>query len=179
VQISDQTFDGWVRQHHRLLFGIAYWWTGSRSDAEELTQEAFFQAYRSRSGLRDMEALKGWLIGILRNCYAQMNRKGHHRAEISLDEMVEEFGELNPLHRDRPDLDQALALHQSLKSLDERHRLPVVLFYFQDLSYREIAEALELPIGTIMSRLSRARKILHDRLSTRQKLTIVKKAARS
>jgi RNA polymerase sigma-70 factor (ECF subfamily) len=179
VQISDQTFDGWVRQHHRLLYGIAYWWTGSRSDAEELTQEAFFQAYRSRSGLRDIEAVKGWLVGILRHCYAQMNRKSRHKVEISLDEMIEEFGEFNRLNPDRPDLDQALALHQSLESLDERHRLPVVLFYFQDLSYREIAEALELPIGTVMSRLSRAREMLHDRLSTRQKLTIVKKATRS
>jgi RNA polymerase sigma-70 factor (ECF subfamily) len=108
-----------------------------------------------------------------------MNRKGHHRVEISLDEMIEEFGELNWLNPDRPDLDQALALHQSLKCLDERHRLPVVLFYFQDLSYREIAEALDLPIGTVMSRLSRAREMLHDRLSTRQKLTIVEKAMRS
>jgi RNA polymerase sigma-70 factor, ECF subfamily len=179
VQISDQTFDGWVRQHHRLLYGIAYWWTGSRSDAEELTQEAFFQAYRSRSGLRDIEAVKGWLVGILRHCYAQMHRKGRHRVEISLDAMREEFGELNRLNPDRPDLDQALALHQSLECLDERHRLPVVLFYFQDLSYREIAEALELPIGTVMSRLSRAREMLHDRLSTRQKLTIPKKATRS
>jgi RNA polymerase sigma-70 factor (ECF subfamily) len=178
VQISDQTFDGWVRQHHRLLYGIAYWWTGSRPDAEELTQEAFFQAYRSRSGLRDIEAVKGWLVGILRHCYAQMNRKGRHRVEISLDEMIEDFGELNWLNPDRPDLDQSLALHQSLKCLDERHRLPVVLFYFQDLSYREIAEALDLPIGTVMSRLSRAREMLHDRLSTRQKLTLVEKAMR-
>jgi RNA polymerase sigma-70 factor (ECF subfamily) len=179
VQISDHIFDGWVRQHHRLLYGIAYWWTGSRSDAEDLTQEAFFQAYRSRSGLRDIEALKGWLIGILRHCYAQMNRKGHHRVEISLDKMIEEFGELNRLNPDCPDLDQALALHQSLECLDEQHRLPVVLFYFQDLSYREIAEALQLPIGTVMSRLSRAREMLHDRLSTRQKLTIGTKATRS
>jgi RNA polymerase sigma-70 factor, ECF subfamily len=177
VQISDQTFDGWVRQHNRLLYGIAYWWTGSRPDAEELTQEAFFQAYRSRSGLRDIEAVKGWLVGILRHCYAQMSRKGHRRVEVSLDEMTGEFGELDRHNADRPDLDQVLALHQSLEGLDERHRLPVVLFYFQDLSYREIAEALELPIGTVMSRLSRAREMLHDSLSsTRQKLTIVKKA---
>ena len=179
VRISDQTFDGWVRQHHRLLYGIAYWWSGSRSDAEELTQEACFQAYRARSGLRDVEAVKGWLVGILRHCYAQMIRKGRHRVEISLDEMIEELGELNRLNPDGPDLDQSLALHQSLKCLDERHRLPVVLFYFQDLSYREIAEALELPIGTVMSRPSRAREMLHDRQSTRQKLTIVKKATGS
>ena len=62
VRISDHTFDDWVRQHQRLLFGIAYWWTRSRTDAEELTQEAFFQAYRSRSSLREIEAVKGWLV---------------------------------------------------------------------------------------------------------------------
>jgi len=179
VQVSDQIFDDWVRQYHRLLYGIAYWWTGSRADAEELTQEAFFQAYRSRSGLRDIKAVKGWLVGILRHCYAQMNRKGHGKMEVSLDGMMDEFEDLNQIGINAPDVSQALALHQSLDRLDERHRLPIVLFYFQDLSYREIAEALELPIGTVMSRLARAREILHDRLSTRQKLTIVKKAAGS
>jgi len=83
VHISDHTFDDWVRQYQRLLFGIAYWWTGSRTDAEELTQEAFFQAYRSRSSLREIEAVKGWLVGILRHCYAQMYRKGHSRMDPS------------------------------------------------------------------------------------------------
>lgn len=178
MQISDQNFDDWVRQYHRLLYGIAYWWTGSRSDAEELTQEAFFQAYRSRSGLRDIEAAKGWLVGILRHCYAQMHRKGHKKVEVSLDEMMEEFGDLSQTTINAPDVSQALALHQCLDRLDERHRLPIVLFYFQDLSYREIAEALELPIGTVMSRLSRAREMLHKSLTTQHKLEIVKKVKR-
>ncbi|HTU49361.1 MAG TPA: sigma-70 family RNA polymerase sigma factor [Acidobacteriaceae bacterium] len=179
MQISDQIFDDWVRQYHRLLYGIAYWWTGSRSDAEELTQEAFFQAYRSRSGLRDIEAVKAWLVGILRHCYAQMSRKGHGKIEVSLDEMRDEFGDFNPAAISAPDMSQALALHQSLDRLDERHRLPIVLFYFQDLSYREIAEALELPIGTVMSRLSRAREMLQKSLTTQHKLEIVKKVKRS
>jgi len=179
VQVSDQNFDDWVGQYHRLLYGIAYWWTGSRTDAEELTQEAFFQAYRSRSSLRDIEAVKGWLVGILRHCYAQMSRKGHRNVEVSLDEMMDEFGDLSQASINAPDVSQALALHQSLDRLDERHRLPVVLFYFQDLSYREIAEALELPLGTVMSRLSRAREMLHNSLSARHKLEIVKKVKRS
>jgi RNA polymerase sigma-70 factor (ECF subfamily) len=179
MQIGDQIFDDWVRQYHRLLYGIAYWWTGSRSDAEELTQEAFFQAYRSRSGLRDTEAVKGWLVGILRHCHAQMHRKGHSKVEVSLDEMLDEFGDMNQPNTRAPDVGQALALHQSLDRLDERHRLPIVLFYFQDLSYREIAEALELPIGTVMSRLSRAREMLHQSLSMRNKPAIVKKVKRS
>jgi RNA polymerase sigma-70 factor (ECF subfamily) len=169
VQISDHTFDGWVRQYQRLLFGIAYWWTGSRTDAEELTQEAFFQAYRSRSTLRDAAAVKGWLIGILRHCYAQMSRKSHTSGEVPLDEMENEIGDKDRLSPD------VLALHQSLAKLDDRHRLPVVMFYFQELSYREISEALELPIGTVMSRLSRARKMLHQLLETPRKLILIKK----
>jgi RNA polymerase sigma-70 factor (ECF subfamily) len=170
VQINDQTFDDWVRQHQRLLFGIAYWWTGSRTDAEELTQEAFFQAYRSRSSLRDIELVKGWLVGILRHCYSQMRRRGKSRAELPIDELPYE-----PEGHQAPSVN-ALALHQALAKLDERHRLPVVLFYFQDLSYREISEALELPIGTVMSRLSRARQLLHELMGTPHKLVLWKKA---
>jgi RNA polymerase sigma-70 factor (ECF subfamily) len=175
MHISDQTFDDWVRQYQRLLFGIAYWWTGSRTDAEELTQEAFFQAYRSRSSLREIEAVKGWLVGILRHCYAQMHRKGHPRIEISLDEVMERSGDTMDLRSDGTDPHDSLALRQALERLDERHRLPLVLFYFQELSYREIAEALELPLGTVMSRLSRARQLLHEILATPGALTLVKK----
>ncbi|MEO6911169.1 MAG: sigma-70 family RNA polymerase sigma factor [Edaphobacter sp.] len=170
MQISNQLFDDWVRQHQKFLFGIAYWWTGSRADAEELTQEAFFQAYRSRSGLRDVEAVKGWLVGILRNCHSQMRRRGRLKPEVSLDEISYEPEGRNTLSTD------ALALHQSLERLDERYRLPVVLFYFQELSYRDISEALELPIGTVMSRLARGRAQLHELMKTPSKLVLLKKA---
>lgn len=173
MQISDRIFDGWVREHHRLLFGIAYWWTGSRTDAEELTQEAFFQAYRSRSSLRDMESAKGWLVGILRHCYAQMRRKHRFSSVISLEEMANE-----PEDEVRLDSD-ALALHQTLAKLDDRYRLPIVMFYFHDISYREIAQALDLPLGTLMSRLSRARKLLHQSLDARRRPILLKKANES
>nr|WP_255551595.1 sigma-70 family RNA polymerase sigma factor [Granulicella sp. dw_53] len=163
-------FDDWVRQYQRLLFGIAYWWTGSRTDAEELTQETFFQAYRSRSSLRDTELVKGWLVGILRHCHSQMRRGDRSKDEVSIDEMLYEPEDRHTFSTD------ALALHQSLRQLDERHRLPVVLFYFQDLSYREIAEALELPVGTVMSRLSRARQRLHELMKPSSKLVLLKKA---
>jgi RNA polymerase sigma-70 factor, ECF subfamily len=171
MHISDHTFDDWVRQYQRLLFGIGYWWTGSRTDAEELTQKAFFQAYRSRSSLREIEAVKGWLVGILRHCYAQTCRKDHSRMEIPLDEVIEKSGETIDLRSDGADPDDFLALRQALERLDERHRLPLVLFYFQELSYREIAEALELPLGTVMSQLFRARQLLHEGLTRPVALT--------
>lgn len=174
MQISDHTFDEWVRQYQRLLFGIAYWWTGSRTDAEELTQEAFFQAYRSRSSLREIEAVKGWLVGILRHCYAQMYRKGRSRMEIPLEEVMEKFDEPAAIRAEGVDPHDFLALRQALERMDEKHRLPLVLFYFQELSYREIAEAMVLPLGTVMSRLSRARRMLHESLARPATLTFVK-----
>lgn len=68
-----------------------------------------------------------------------------------------------------------LALHQSLAKLEEHYRLPVVMFYFQDLSYSEIAMALELPLGTVMSRLSRARKLLHESLDAKRRPILLRK----
>src|ERR1700722_16933986 len=105
-------FNDWVRQHQRLLCGIAYWWTGSRTDAEELAQEAFLQAYRSRSSLRDVELVKGGLVGILRHCQNQMRRRTKSRDELSLGQILYE-------PESRPTLSaDALALHQSLEKLE-------------------------------------------------------------
>lgn len=171
VQISDRQFDSWVREHQRLLFGIAYWWTNSRTDAEELTQEAFFQAYRSLGTLREPDAVKPWLIGILRNCHSQMRRREVSRAELPLDDLL-----LEPLTKTKISTD-AMALHQSLDRLEDRYRVPLVLFYFEELSYQEISKALELPIGTVMSRLSRARQQLHKLMQTGSKLVLLKKAS--
>ena len=82
---------------------------------------------------------------------------------------------ISAIRSESADQHESLALHQALERLDERHRLPLVLFYFQELSYREIADALELPLGTVMSRLSRARQLLHEILTGPAELTVVKK----
>lgn len=168
MRVDDKTFDGWVREHHRLLFGLAYWWTGSRSDAEELTQEAFFQAYRSRNTLQDAKAAKAWLAGILRHTFLHMLRKQRNSHEAPLedvDQLPATDRSLNP---------DVLALHKAIQQLDERYQLPVVLFYFQELSYKEIADALDLPMGTVMSRLSRGRQLLHATLQSSQRPSLVK-----
>jgi RNA polymerase sigma-70 factor (ECF subfamily) len=95
--------------------------------------------------------------------------------EMPLDEVMEKSGETIDIQSDGADSHDFLALHQALERLDERHRLPLVLFYFQELSYREIADTLELPLGTVMSRLSRARQMLHESLTRRVAQTVVKK----
>jgi RNA polymerase sigma-70 factor, ECF subfamily len=172
LRVDGKTFDGWVREHHRLLFGLAYWWTGSRSDAEELTQEAFFQAYRSRHTLRNAKVAKAWLVGILRHTFLHMLRKQRNSHETPLDNADQSSSTDRSLNPD------VLALHKAIQQLDERYRFPVVLFYFQELSYKEIAEVLDLPLGTVMSRLSRGRQLLHATLKSAQRLSLVKEIRR-
>ena len=167
MKITDKTFDSWVHEYNRLLFGLAYWWTGSRTDAEKLTQEAFLQAYRSRECLRDDAAVKSWLVGILRRCHSQMYPKQSCRNEISLEEVL-----VGPADQNICD-PEAIALRHALGKLDEKHRLAVVMFYVHELSYREIADSLELSLGTVMLRLSRAHKALVELLDTNRRSPVV------
>jgi hypothetical protein len=177
MHISDHTFDDWVRQYQRLLFGIAYWWTGS--DGCRGTHAGSFlpglsitfQSPRDRGG-------EGLACRHPPPLLCPMYRKGHSRIEIPLDEGMEKSGETIDLRSDGADPHDFLAFRQALERLDEKHRLPLVLFYFQDLSYREIAEALELPLGTVMSRLSRARQLLHESLARPVALTLGRRSER-
>ncbi|GAC1435910.1 MAG: sigma-70 family RNA polymerase sigma factor [Terriglobales bacterium] len=160
MEPTDEQFESWVRQYSGLLFSIAFWTTGSRSEAEELTQEAFFQAYKSRKSLLDFAKSKSWLCSILRYCYLQSERRLASRPAVPLQETEEwDF----PVPEDFS-LD-ARALHQALDRLDKTYRMPLMLFYFEEFSYREIAEILELPIGTVMSRLARGKAALRRMLT--------------
>ena len=158
-----------MRQYGTLLYGIAYWLTTSRTEAEELAQETFFQAYRSRNSLRDLSLVKGWLVGILRNCHAQAYRKNRPDRHLSLQEFSQDLPAKVMFS------EEILTLQRSLSELHERHRLPLVLFYFEEMSYRDISEALGIPIGTVMSRLARGKALLHQTLVPSKRLIVLPK----
>ena len=166
MEIDDTTFEDWVEDHKRSLYRLAYWWIGSRLDAEDLVQETFLEAYRSRHNLRDLKLLRPWLVGILRHRHSQLKHR-HARSNVLPIQLVEE-----PAANDIIDLER-LDLHQALEQLDVHHRTPVVLFYFEELSYREIAVTLSIPIGTVMSRLSRSRKVLLKKLRPQPKQHVI------
>jgi RNA polymerase sigma-70 factor, ECF subfamily len=149
-----------VEQHYESLFRYAYRLCGISADAEDLTQDAFCKAHTQLTQLRDPERAKPWLFSILRNAYLQRVRaeKGHR--EVSL-EAVGDVPAGSP--REVPDFGPE-QLQDALSELPEGFRTPVILFYFEDMSYRDIAEQMELPIGTVMSRLARAKAHLRDRL---------------
>jgi RNA polymerase sigma-70 factor (ECF subfamily) len=149
-----------VSEHYAPLYRYAYRLTGSAADAEDLTQEAFYKAQLHLSQLRDAERAKPWLFRILRNEYLHRVRAEKNHPCMTLDDMSDLPGRL-------PDPDAPVdqeQLQQALGELPEVFRTPIILYYFDDFSYRDIADQMELPIGTVMSRLARAKAFLRSRL---------------
>jgi len=152
-----------VDAYYAILYRYAYRLSGGAADAEDLTQQAFLTAQEKLDQLRTTENAKAWLFAIVRNTYLKTRRGRRASGVVSLQNVAEPF--LPP--DDPPDL-TGEEMSQLLAELPDDFRLPLVLFYFEDMSYRDIAAALDLPIGTVMSRLSRGKTHLRQRLTDRQ-----------
>lgn len=150
-----------IDAHYEGLYRYAYRLSGSSADAEDLTQETFGKALAHLPQLREPERAKAWLFRILRNLYLHRVRDQKRHRVVPLDAV----GDLMQREGDPvPEIDPA-RLQQALNELDEAFRTPIILFYFEEFSYRDIAEQMELPIGTVMSRLARAKAYLRNRLA--------------
>ncbi|MCZ2341511.1 MAG: sigma-70 family RNA polymerase sigma factor [Bacteroidales bacterium] len=149
-----------IEAHYDALYRYAYRLSGSNGDADDLTQETFGKALTRMDQLREPEHAKAWLFRILRNAYLHRHRDRLRHPTVSLDsvgDLAEESSEPGLA------LDPVL-LQNALNELEEGFRTPLILFYFEDFSYRDIAEQMDLPIGTVMSRLARAKSHLRQRL---------------
>jgi RNA polymerase sigma-70 factor (ECF subfamily) len=150
-----------IDSHYQSLYRYAYRLAGSAADAEDLTQETFGKALTRLAQLRQSDRAKPWLFRILRNEYLHRVRDDKRHKQVPLDAL----GELpEPTADGPPEVDPA-TVQAALNELDETFRTPLILFYFEDFSYRDIAEQMELPIGTVMSRLARAKGYLRAKLS--------------
>lgn len=150
-----------VEAHYAGLYRYAYRLCGSRVEAEDLTQEAFCQAHSKLDQLRDWDRARGWLFRILRNVYLHKLRAGKREQHLSL-ELAGEVPDRTP--EPMPEIDPA-RLQEALNELPEAFRTPLILFYFEEFSYREIAEQMDVPLGTVMSRLARGKAFLRGRLA--------------
>jgi RNA polymerase sigma-70 factor (ECF subfamily) len=149
-----------VEEHYVALYRYAYRLSGTAADAEDLTQEAFCKAQLNLAQLRQIDRAKPWLFSILRNAYLHGVRAQRQQPCVSL----EAVGEVPDRVPDAlPDVDPE-RLQQALNDLPEGFRTPLILYYFEDFSYRDIAEQMDLPMGTVMSRLARAKAYLRARL---------------
>jgi len=149
-----------IDSHYEALYRYAYRLAGNSADAEDLTQDTFGKAIARLGQLREPERAKPWLFRILRNLYLHRIRDDRRKKLIPLDAIgdLADRGSEPP-----PEIDPA-SLQEALDGLDETFRTPLILFYFEDFSYRDIAEQMDLPIGTVMSRLARGKGYLKTKL---------------
>ncbi len=157
---SQRDVERLVHEHYAPLYRYAFRLTGSAADAEDLTQEAFCTAQCKLGQLRDAGKAKAWLFSILRHNYLHRRRADKHQQFVPV-ECLNDLAE--PAPDPLPPVDPE-RLQQALNELPETFRTPVILYYFEDFSYRDIAEQMDLPIGTVMSRLARAKVHLRNRL---------------
>jgi len=150
------------------MYGYAIYLTGDRDGAHDLLQETFLKAFRFYEKFEQGTNAKAWLYRIMRNTYINEYRRIKRTPDIvEYDEQISAYQMMKREER-RPDdiageiFEDEIAV--AIASLPEKFKSVIVLRDVEDLPYEEIAEALEIPIGTVRSRLHRARAILFDKL---------------
>ena len=169
-KIKAQRFEQLALPHLDAAYNLARWLTRDANDAEDVVQEAYLRAFRFFEGFHG-ESARAWLMGIVRNtCFTWLAANRGAQTHEPFDEALHGAGgddcdghadpeTLASRSEDRQKVNEALA------SLPVAFREIIVLREFSELSYKEIAEIAELPIGTVMSRLARGRKLLALRIT--------------
>ena len=161
-------FEAQVLPHLDAAHNLARWLARSPADAEDIVQEAILRAYRGFDGFRGGDA-KPWLLAIVRNCFFTTVAQARKKMHVPLPE-ESDANEEPALIDKSPDPElaairagQSRNLDQMVAGLPPEFREVLVLREMEDLSYRDIAQATGTPIGTVMSRLARARALLKER----------------
>jgi RNA polymerase sigma-70 factor, ECF subfamily len=174
---DSRAFGELIRPHVPSIRRFAYAFARRWSDADDLAQEALLKAFRAMPSYEGRASLGTWLYSVTRSvCY------DHHRSKLArarnAEDPLDELGEgapASPLASPERQLearDDAELLWRALKALPAEFRVPLVLFEIEGLGYEEIASVEGVPIGTIRSRLSRARQQLRARLGTLEAMPV-------
>jgi RNA polymerase sigma-70 factor (ECF subfamily) len=160
---DQEAFRQLVIRHHRLVINVAFRALGELSLAEDVAQEVFLKVYKALPNYRHEKPFKHWLHRVAANAVTDTLRR--RRPLVSLDDMQEQpaSAEADPLDvATRHDLQRAV--RQAIASLPSHYRDTIALQAFAELSYEEIAKTLDIPLGTVMSRLNGAKRLLRERL---------------
>ena len=164
-----------VMPHIDEAYRLAHWLTGNRTDAEDVVQDASMRAFRAIRNYAGGSA-RSWVLSIVRNTAYSWLRKNRPAAVVTVEDLeAVELQQANPGDRDGDNPEAALIakadanqLRAAIAALPTAFRETLVLRDIEGLDYREIAQATEVPIGTVMSRLARARHRLIAALTTEQ-----------
>jgi RNA polymerase sigma-70 factor (ECF subfamily) len=152
-------FDDLVSSHYEALYRFAFSLTRSEADAADLTQQTFLIWAEKGSQLKDPAKVKTWLFTTLHRTFLGMRRRQIRFPHLELSEAEAELPQLPPSTSHGPDMDEIL---RAFKQLNEGCQAALALFYLEDYPYNEIAEILEVPLGTVKSRIARGLNQLHQ-----------------
>ncbi|WP_051888528.1 RNA polymerase sigma factor [Caballeronia sordidicola] len=165
---SPNRFDAVMLPHLDAAYNLARWLSGSPADADDVVQEAFLRAFRFFDGYEG-DNPRAWLLAIVRNTWFTEWRRQHNRADatpyddsLNVDDQLpgwaDESGEDPEKLAVRQD--ETELVHRALATLPVEYREVIVLRELEDMSYKDVAAVAGIPMGTVMSRLSRARRML-------------------
>jgi RNA polymerase sigma-70 factor (ECF subfamily) len=162
--MKEADFEQLVERQYAALFRFALSLSRSEAEASDLTQQTFFLWASKGDQLRDRSKAKSWLFTTLYREFLGRRRHEVRFPKVELDDVREEEMSILP---NVNALDSATVL-QTLSEVEEPFRTALTLFYLEQFSYQEIAEVLDVPIGTVMSRLSRGKTLLRQRLLSKE-----------
>ena len=162
-----------VFPHLKFLYNVAYRYAGNRQDAEDMVQETAYTALKNLHQLREEKGCKSWLFTILKNLHF---RELRHKARCTVPpfndndtdypDQLQEVAQLRNAEEALAKRIDSLRIQQVLNDLPEKYKSPLILYYVEGMSYREISEVADIPLGTVMSRLSRGKELLKKGLLT-------------
>lgn len=155
-------FDKVVEDHYQNLYRFGYSLAKSEADATDLTQQTFYRFATKGHQLRDKSKVKTWLFTTLYREFLGTVRKKKKFQHVEMESAGKDMPQVDA--RAVENADGSLCM-EALQNLEDKYREPLSLFYLQDQSYKEIAGILDMPIGTVMSRLSRGKEQLRAILS--------------
>jgi RNA polymerase sigma-70 factor (ECF subfamily) len=164
--MSNPAFTQLVDAHYTALYRFALSLARNSADAGDLVQQTFFIWATKGHGLRENDKAKSWLFTTLYREFLRGRRRDQRAS--SIEDLPVGQQEIAAEEVDRVARLDAATVMTALQSVDEVFRAPLTLFYLEDLSYQEIAAALEVPIGTVMSRLSRGKMQLRAVLAAEE-----------
>lgn len=178
VQAGDrQAAETLVRRYTTPLYNFAYRFTGNREEAQEVAQEALLKALKNVDRFDPRYKFSSWVFRICRNHSIDRKRRKRPAAELN-EEITADPGHADPdgtgtrsPERGAMQSEQNVMLHRALEQLGEKYREIIVLYHFSGLSYTDIADTLQIPQGTVMNRLFRARRKLRDEMLRLQEVT--------
>ncbi|MFY9234708.1 MAG: sigma-70 family RNA polymerase sigma factor [Fimbriimonadaceae bacterium] len=166
-------FDALINKHQRRAYQYAYRLTSNPEEASDVVAEAFVRVYSALHNFKGQSAFTTWFYRILTNCFLDIRKREKSRPAISLESALQTpDGELERQiedpgmspHDESERAERARSVEAAVSVLPEYQRAMIVMYHAEMMSYEEIAESLDLPIGTVKSRLNRARLSLREQL---------------